>query len=142
IPAALARLPSQRTVDAMLELVIADETDQQLDHRVIRTLSKLRVRQPGLLFDASRVDAIARASCDAAARYAAARPAVQAVAAAGNAVAVLLLRALDEAWQERHEDLFRVLGLIHPPADVHRAHDAIVRGGTHERANAREWLEQ
>jgi ATP/ADP translocase len=142
VPAALVRLPSQQTVDVMLRLVLAAETDQLLDHRTIRALSKLRARNPELSFDRAQVDLVTGAACDAAARYASVRPGVRAVDAASDSrIATALVRALDEAWTERREDVFRCLGMIHPSAGVHRAHDALVRGGAMERANAREWLE-
>ncbi|HEX6309092.1 MAG TPA: Npt1/Npt2 family nucleotide transporter [Longimicrobiales bacterium] len=144
VPAALARLPSQHAVDVMLRLVLAPETDQLLDHRVIRVLSKLRGRHPELTFSREAVQQVAEAASDAAARYASVRPTVSAVAAAASDTRLpeLLLRALDEAWAERREDVFRCLGMIHPPAEVHRAYDALVRGSAVDRANAREWLEQ
>ncbi|HEX6134287.1 MAG TPA: Npt1/Npt2 family nucleotide transporter [Longimicrobiales bacterium] len=144
VPATLARLPSQQAVDAMLQLVIAPETDQLLDHRVIRVLSKMRVRHPALVFDREQVQQVAQSACDAAARYASVQPTLSAVAAAArdDRIAGLLIHALAEAWEERREDVFRCLGMIYPPAEVHRAHDALARGGPTERANAREWLEQ
>jgi ATP/ADP translocase/HEAT repeat protein len=140
-PAALARMPSRQTVDLMLRLVLAPETDQLLDHRTIRALSKVRAHNPGIVFDRDLVNRVAADACDAAARYAAARPAARAVAQAGNRIAALLVAALDDAWTERREGVFRCLGMIHPPAGMHSAYDALVRGGPRERANAREWLE-
>jgi len=142
VPVALARLPSQQTVDAMLRLVLAPETDQVLDHRVIRVLSKMRARHPELTFDREQVHRVAQVACDAAARYASVRPSVRAVAAAAdNRLAALFVRALDQAWEERCEDVLRCLGMIHSPAEVHSAYDALSRGHARERANAREWLE-
>ncbi|HSJ32166.1 MAG TPA: Npt1/Npt2 family nucleotide transporter [Longimicrobiales bacterium] len=140
-PAALARMPSRRTVDLMLRLALAPETDQLLDHRTIRALSKVRAHNPDVVFDRELVDRLAADACDAAARYAAARPAARAVASGGNRLAALFVAALDDAWAERREGVFRCLGMIHPPAAIHSAYDALVRGGSRERANAREWLE-
>jgi ATP:ADP antiporter, AAA family len=42
IPNVLAGIPEQRTVDALLRLVLAPETDQLLDFRTIKALGKLR----------------------------------------------------------------------------------------------------
>jgi hypothetical protein len=142
VPGVLARLPSQQTIDVMLRLVLAPETDQLLDHRTIRALSKVRARNPDLVFDRDLVARVADESSDAAARYAAVRPALRAIADTGRApIAHLLLRALDDAWAERREDVFRCLGMLHPPERVHSAYDALARGTSSERANAREWLE-
>lgn len=143
VPSVLARLPSQETVEIMLRLVLARETDQLLDHRTIRALGKLRARHPDLLFDRALVDSVADVSCEAAARYAAVRPTVSAVAAAAHSrIATMLLHALDDGWTERREDVFRCLGLIHAPDAIHSAHNALTRGNARERAGAREWLEQ
>lgn len=143
VPSVLARLPSQETIDVMLRLVLASETDQLLDHRTIRALGKVRARHPQLVFDRALVDRVAQASCDAAARYAAVRPTVSAVAAATHSrIATLLVQALDDGWSERREDVFRCLGLVHLPDGIHSAHNALVRGNARERASAREWIEQ
>jgi ATP/ADP translocase len=142
VPVALARLPFQQTVDVMLRLVLAPETDQVLDHRVIRVLSKMRARHPELTFDREQVHRVAQVACDAAARYASVRPPVSTVAAAADSrLAGLFVRALDQAWEERCEDVLRCLGMIHSPTEVHSAYEALSRGRARERANAREWLE-
>jgi ATP:ADP antiporter, AAA family len=151
IPRVLARIPHTRTVDALLRLVLADETDQLLDFRTIKALSKLRARHPDLVFDPVLVRTVAEREADAAARYAAAlrmlpaapdsSAAYAAPLAASDAVGALLRAALEEAWRERREGVFRCLGLMHPPAAIHEAYHAVIAGSRARRANGREWLE-
>jgi ATP:ADP antiporter, AAA family len=158
IPRVLARIPDTRTVDALLRLVLADETDQLLDFRTIKALSKLRARHPDLAFDPVLVRTVAEREADVAARYAAALRAVPAPTGAApppgaataaappaslatDAVGALLRTALEEAWRERREGVFRCLGLIHPPAAIHQAYHAVIAESRARRANGREWLE-
>jgi ATP:ADP antiporter, AAA family len=157
IPRVLTRIPDTRTVDALLRLVLADETDQLLDFRTIKALSKLRARHPDLAFDPVLVRTVAEREADVAARYAAAlravappgaaaSPAAPTVAAspasrATDTVGTLLRTALEEAWRERREGVFRCLGLIHPPEAIHRAYQAVIAESRARRATGREWLE-
>jgi hypothetical protein len=53
----------------------------------------------------------------------------------------LLTKTLGEAWSERQESAFRLLGLLYPPEEVRNCHSAIVGGNATNRANALEWLE-
>ncbi|CAN5858769.1 hypothetical protein BH23GEM9_BH23GEM9_09250 [soil metagenome] len=144
IPRVLARIPDGRTVDALLRLVLADETDQLLDFRTIKALSRLRARHPALIFDPVLVRTVAEREADAASLYAAA---ARAVAERGGSAAVrpgvsaLFGAALEDAWRERREGVFRCLGLSHPPALVHQAYQAVSAGSRTRRATGREWLE-
>jgi hypothetical protein len=84
---------------------------------------------------------VAERESDAAALYAAVRAALEEPGGAGRTVTSLLRTALHEGWHERRENVFRCLGMIHPPQEVRRAHAAITRGSPAQRANALEWLE-
>jgi ATP:ADP antiporter, AAA family len=141
IPSTLARIPTQQAVDAMLRLVLAPETDQLLDFRTLKALSKLRVRNPQVAFDPGIVWEVAERECDHAARYAAVRQGLppEAVAAGTGA---LLAAALDDGVRERREGVFRCLGLLYPADAVLRAHQAVTAGSSTQRANALEWIEQ
>jgi ATP:ADP antiporter, AAA family len=141
IPRVLARIPDARTVAALVRLVLAPETDQLLDYRTIKALGKLRARNTDLEFDAGLVLEVARREADAAAAYARAAHALGRATHVEPRIATLLRTALDEAWRERREGVFRCLGLIHPPDEVYRAYLAIASGSRVRRANALEWLE-
>jgi ATP:ADP antiporter, AAA family len=138
LPSVLARIPSQKTVEALIQIFLAPETDQVLDYRTMKALSSLRSRHPELEFDARLLERPIAREADAAARYANARAALPASA---EGVSALLRAALLESWRERRETTFRALGLVHPQEDTFRAYQAL--GGTQSvsRANALEWLE-
>jgi ATP:ADP antiporter, AAA family len=140
IPRVLARIPTDRTVTALIHLVLAPETDQLLDYRTIKALSKLRARHPSLRFDAPQVREIAVREADAAAAYAAVLRGLE-DAPSPDRLRELFHAALRDAWHERREGVFRCLGLIHPAEDVHRAFQAVANGAKSRRANALEWLE-
>lgn len=141
IPSVLARIPGHATVAALVHCVIAPETDQVLDFRTIKALSKLRVRYPDLTFERPLILAVVQREVEAARRYGAAWAAL-ARDGAEPALGRLARGALADAWRQRREGAFRCLGLLYPPEEVHRSFVAASsdRGG--ERANALEWLER
>jgi AAA family ATP:ADP antiporter len=138
IPAVLARIPLERTVETLLRSALATETDQLLDYRTLKALSKLRAHHAQLRFDAALVDQLAQRETEAARSYASAWAAL---AGAGEARTELLRRALIEAWRERRETSFRALGLVQPPDDMYRCYLAVTSGEAVPHANALEWLE-
>lgn len=141
IPSVLAGIPSQDAVDLLLRAVMARETEQFLDYRVLKALSKLRARHPDLVFPPAQVLAILDREVAAAGGHAAARAALYALPSANGAVA-LLCRALDESFAERREGIFRCLGLLYEPERVYRSYLSVTGGTAPARANALEWLEQ
>jgi ATP:ADP antiporter, AAA family len=141
IPGVLARIPHQDTVDALLRLVLAPETDQLLDFRSLKALGKLRAQDNGLIFDPSLVLEVAAREVEAADRYACARTRLKEEPQRSDRARTLLGVALTEAWLERREGLFRCIGLLHPPHEVYRTWLATSSGERSRRANALEWLE-
>jgi ATP:ADP antiporter, AAA family len=143
IPAALARIHAQPSVDALFRSIIAPETDQLLDHRSIRALSKLRASGSPLRFDPALVEFALHREIGCASRYLDAERALADVAGdSGDAVLGLARRAMHEAWRERREGAFRCLGLLHDPASTYRCYLAVAGGRAAVRGNALEWLEQ
>ncbi len=140
IPSVLARIPAPETVEALVRCVRSRQTDQLLDHRAIKALSKLRARNPDLAFPVAPVEELLARSLRSAAYYAQAGEMLRRMDGAAPA-ATLLRQAVGEAWAERREEVFRCLGLRHPPQDIYRCYLAVVRGETVPRANALEWLE-
>ncbi len=141
IPSVLARVPDQKAANLMLHSVVAPETDQILDYRTLKALSQLRARFPDLTFDRELVTASIHREVDAAARYAQARGCLDRLQARGPA-AGLLARSLTEAWAERQEGVFRLLGLLYPHDEVYRCFLAIRGDDRSSSANAVEWLEE
>lgn len=142
IPAVLATIPAQSTVSALLELVIAPETDQLLDFRSLKALGKLRARGDDLAFLPDLVLEVADREAVAARRYAAVAATMRIDGDRPARIDPLLARALDEAWRERREGLFRCLGMLYPPHEVYRTWLAASSAVRTRRANALEWLEQ
>jgi ATP:ADP antiporter, AAA family len=140
IPSVLARIPSPATIEVLTRSVLSSETDQILDHRAIKALSKIRARRPDLEFATEHTDRLLSHLLDAAARYVRARNAQQR-RGVDTPRARLLHQALGEAWAERREEVFRCLGLRYAAPDVYRCYLAVVRGETVPQANALEWLE-
>jgi ATP:ADP antiporter, AAA family len=148
IPGVLARIPEQATVDGLLQLVLAPETDQLLDFRTLKALGKLRARDDGLVFDPALVLEVADREAAAARRYAAAAAALAGAQRSGagdpappSRAIPLLATALAEGWVQRREGLFRCLGMMHPAHEVYRTWLALYSGVRTRRANALEWLE-
>jgi ATP/ADP translocase/HEAT repeat protein len=138
LPSVLARIPSQSTVEALVRLFLAPETDQVLDYRTMKALSSLRARNPELHFDAELLDAPIARETGAASRYSEARAALP---ANGERVTELLRSALLESWHERRETTFRALGLVHPQEETYRCYLALGGSARLARDNALEWLE-
>jgi ATP:ADP antiporter, AAA family len=141
IPALLARIPAQTTVLALLRLILAPETDELLDARAVRALSKLRARFPRLDFDADLVREVAMREHDYAHRYWRTRQWLLANGSGGR-FDELFRRSLEEAWRDRREGVFRCLGMVYDPEGMYRSHAALVGGTAAQRANALEWVEQ
>jgi ATP:ADP antiporter, AAA family len=139
VPSTLARIPDQQTVDAMLRLVLAPETDQLLDYRTIKALSKLRAGNPSLRFDRSLVQAVAERESDTAAHYA---DVMAGLPASGDRLVELLRTALREAVSERREGVMRCIGMLHPPEPVRHAARGLEHPSAAHRARALEWIEE
>lgn len=140
IPAVLARIPHPETLSLLVSAVVAPETEQVLDYRAIKALSKLRARNPELKFEGGAIQGLLDRSLETAQRLTRTREFLRQQERESRTLR-LLDRAVAEAWEERREEVFRCLGLLHPPSDVHRCYVAIARGETVPRANALEWLE-
>lgn len=141
IPSVLARVPDARAVEVMLHSVVASETDQLLDYRTLKALSKLRARDPSLDFENDQVITSIRREVEAGRRYEQARRCLARIGAVGPS-AQLFRKSLGEAWVERQEGVFRLLGLLYSPEEMYRCFLAIRTGDRSTRANAIEWLEE
>jgi ATP/ADP translocase/HEAT repeat protein len=140
IPRALAGIPSQSTVDALIHSYDLKETDQRLDDRVLRALVRLRRRHAELRFGQEEVLRLLDREVEAARTYTDARTSVSTLNDDRESVH-LLSRALAEAQGERRRSAFRWLGLVYQPEGMYRSSLAIESGDARSRANAIEWLE-
>ncbi|HUE77068.1 MAG TPA: cyclic nucleotide-binding domain-containing protein, partial [Longimicrobiales bacterium] len=141
VPSVLARIADQRAVNVMLHSVVAPETDQLLDYRTLKALTKLRLREPSLEFSTREVLRSVEREVHAAERYDRARRCLQRIGADGRS-ARLLRTALDEARMQRQEGVFRLLGLLYDPEEMYRCQLALIAGERAAVGNALEWLEE
>jgi len=142
IPTVMAELPGAETAIALLHSIAAPETDQLLDFRAIKALSRMRASHPDVVFDPVLVSDAIQSEVRAAQHYREAAAAVRSLENTGAGVR-LLVRALGESFAERREGAFRALGLIYPQNDVYHCFNALTTSVDRTaRANALEWLEQ
>jgi ATP:ADP antiporter, AAA family len=141
IPSVMARIPTQDSVELLFRSLLAPETDQLLDFRTLKALSKLHAHHPELRFDPERVRLVLDREVQCARRFLEAELLLAEPAAAGRRCA-LLRQALREAVAERREGVFRCLGLLHDPQAMYRCYLAVQCGRRGPRATALEWLEQ
>jgi len=147
IPAVLARIAATATVEALVEAALAPATDQLLDFRAVKALSRLRARHRELAFDPALCLRLAEREAAVAARYRSAyaallaRPKGTPEEQLEGTAEGMLARALAEAWEERRETTLRALGLVHDADAMHRCHRTLAGGGRMARANALEWCE-
>ncbi len=140
IPAVLAGIPAQSTVDALIAAYLNPDTEQLLDDRALKALNKLRSRHPELEFDEALVMRGLERELLSTASYLTAFAVAKGLDGEHPSVA-LLARTLREAQAERRESLFRWLGLVYPPEEIYRCYLAVTGGDQRARANAIEWLE-
>lgn len=134
IPLVLGRLPSQRTVEILTAAL--DEEDGLLGLRTIRALNRLRVSGRDLRFDEQAITRRIRAEGKRALRYEYALHALY-----GRETGDLLQQLIRERIQEGRERVFRLLGLVLPPAAAHAAYRAILEKDHSLRANGIEYLD-
>lgn len=140
IPSVLTALPSQTTVDALIDSYLLPDTDQVLDDRTLKALNKLRARHSDLRFDRDRVMRALQREIDATENYLEALVVTERIEGEHTSVR-MLARALREARGERRESIFRWLGLVYPPDGMYRCYLALTGGSDRARANAIEWLD-
>jgi AAA family ATP:ADP antiporter len=138
IPATLARIPSQASMDA-LSGALAGERDGFLRYKLITAMDRLVRDHPELTFDRKPVEAIALREGT---RY------YQCLSLHHNLFERegldpdhLLARALREKMARARSRVFLLLGLLHSPREVSAAKWAIERGDVKARAGGLEYLD-
>ncbi|MFH1570527.1 MAG: HEAT repeat domain-containing protein [Gemmatimonadota bacterium] len=133
----VADIRSQESVKVLLDCL--DSIGPQVQYAVIKSLSKLRGTAPELTFDPRRVTAALRRAA------AADRHLLEVLALLESGAEPppvrLLVRALREKQAECLERIFRLLGLLYPPRDMHDAYLGLVSGGRATRASSLEFLD-
>lgn len=140
IPSVLARIPDPEVGTALLEAILAPETDQLLDDRALLALGKLRSRQPDLLFDRELVIAALKREVASAVVYQQAEEMLRALPRQ-TSLTTMFAAALQQAAADRRAGAFRLLALRYAPDEVASCHSAIATGDRVRSTNAMEWLE-
>ncbi len=145
LPSVLGGMGGPDPVRILSALVIDGEADRALRYQALKTLNKLRASNgDGLALDTASVVSAAIDEAQEGKRLAGLRASlVGAGSGRPQTPGVELLgRALTEAWEDRREAAFRLLGLVFSPDEVYRSHFAVTRTEERARANALEWLER
>ena len=132
---ALAGIATPLCVKTVLDSL--DGSLPGLEYQLLKTLSKLRNREPTLVFPADRVHALLRRAAHTYWEFVQIRELLPDTGGRGTA---LLSRALGEKCVEKLKRIFRLLALIHPPGDLYNAYLGYVSGGA-DRGSAVEFLE-
>ncbi len=144
IPGVMARISTRSSVEALLEALTSPGLERGLQLRILEALDKLRGKSDPvetLQFDPVLLLPLVRGEADRAERYRVLRGGVR--PAEGSSPGVDLLgRALDEAWLDCRECVFRALGLVFERGQMRQAHLTLRMGDERARANAVEWLEE
>jgi len=146
IPRILAMIGTQSCVNCLAQQL--NEQNTAIRHQIIRSLNKIRAREPNLRMKTKQIDArileetrryynvllmlhqhrqIAESSSDLLTGTAQARQ--------------LLVRALSEKLESNLERIFRLLGLKHIPKDMYNAYYGVVSDLPDIKANAVELLD-
>jgi len=141
IPSVLARIPDPEVATALLEAILAPETDQLLDDRALLALGKLRTRNPELRFDRDLVIAALEREVAATQVYQRAERNLRALSRQTSFTA-MFATTLQQAAADRRAGVFRLVALLYPPTEVASCFSALVSGDRARSTNALEWLEQ
>ncbi len=134
IPAVLARVPSQRSVDLLLGSLALE--DEGLRDRALHALERLRRERPALVFARPPVESRLLAEARQALRGLSLRFNLLRDDAAGS----LLDRALEERRERSLDRIYRLLGLVYPWRDVAVARRGM-EGDARAHARAAEYLD-
>jgi HEAT repeat protein/CRP-like cAMP-binding protein len=137
IPAALALLPTQRSMNALLDAL--DDPDGFLRYKVVAAIGRLRRDHPELVFARGPVEALVLKESSRYYHYLTLRYNV--VQCDVQARQSLLVRALEDKLERTLDRIYRLLGLIYPWKDVAAARYTIEQSDGRRRAGAIEYLD-
>ena len=137
IPATLAHLPGQASVDALMA-VVADH-DGFLRYKAIAALESLHRERPDLVIPRGPIEALAIAETSRFFNALTLHANLAGPAGAGNGT--LLVRALEEKQRRTRERVFRLLGLMYAHRDISAARAAVEQGDARHKADAIEYLD-
>ncbi len=142
IPGVLAHIPTPRSVDALVNSIIQSDAGLRFD--VVKALNKIRRREPALLPPQPEFEDLLLAELMGYYRSLQILAALDERALRSRRAAHgehLLVRALRERMEHELERIFRLLGLLYAPRDIHNAYVGFTTGRPQVEANALEVLE-
>ena len=139
----LAHVPQRGSVDTLQSVVADPGVPWRVRYAALKALSKLRSTHGAVLdFDRATVLATIDATVEEAGRYLTLVSALERSQASEVPAAALLRSAAWDAWADRREFVFRLLGLVFPPDEVYRSHGTLGGADDRQKANALEWIER
>jgi CRP-like cAMP-binding protein len=136
IPATLALLPTQRSVDILVDSLNA--SDGFLRYKAVTAIEKLRRTHPQLVVPRATIEALVLRECSRYNEHKALRADI--VQRDGQASS-LVVRALDDKLARTIDRIYRLLSLIYPWKDIDAARRAIESGDRRTRTAAFEFLD-
>jgi CRP-like cAMP-binding protein len=137
IPATLARIPCQASMDALVRAL--PEQDGFLRFKVVDAIGALSRRHPELTFSTEAIERLIHGETARYYTYLTLRYNI--VKRDPDGARALLVRALDDKLKRTLDRIYRELGLLYPWKQVAAARRTIETGDAHSRANAVEFLD-
>lgn len=135
VPRVIGEIAVQASIDALLSHL--DDRDPQVGEESIKALNRLRVRGAPLALRFPR-EAILKAVM---ARIGLLHRLLAVAGALDVRAPRLVARAVEEKRRALFEQVFRLLGLAHPPRDIYNAYEALISNNKTVRASAVEFLD-
>ena len=137
IPATLARIPCQRSMDILVEMM--GDRDGFLSFKVLAAMEKLRRTHPSLTFDRETVEK--RVLREIRKYYNRLGLHYNLFVRAKMPTDVVLAPALEEKTRRTVDRIYRLLGLLYPWKDIAATRWAVEHGDRRARAGALEYLD-
>jgi AAA family ATP:ADP antiporter len=138
IPATLARIPSQKSMDVLLH-ALDGETDGFLRFKLVQAIDRLRREHPALTFETRAIEALVLREGTRFFEYLSLH--YNLFSKAGLPTDGLLDEALDEKIARSRNRVFLLLGLLYPWRDIAAARWALEHGDARAKASASEYLD-
>jgi ATP:ADP antiporter, AAA family len=137
IPGTLARIPSQKTMDILVDALA--ERDGFLRYKVVSAIGRLRLSNPDLKVPAEKVQPLIVQEANRYFVYLSLRYNLERLDQ--TAQQTLLWHALTEKLGRTEDRVYRLLGLIYPWKDIAAARWSLAHGEARTKASAAEYLD-
>ena len=138
IPATLARIPSQKSMDVLVQ-ALDGESDGFLRFKLVQAIDRLRREHAALTFDTRAIESLVLREGTRFFEYLSLH--YNLFSKAGLPTDGLLDEALDEKIARSRNRVFLLLGLLYPWRDIAAARWALEHGDARAKASASEYLD-